>query len=191
VVPKRISETGSGVGLKRGEELAEPSAKRESSKECDPGVSPNKRVSEPESKLLQSEKQVASFAVRKWLSSFTENSTSENSDSSWPPTGIVDELKFRVWERINGNVTVVAFRLTKVASLVALALEFAKEEPGPLAKPARTAVTPPGGDNDAAPVARALPLKNWGADALPDKKEILVPDGIGPGVESEASTKSL
>ena len=96
----------------------------------------------------------------------------------------------RLWEIVNGKVTVVAFRLTKLAWLVALAEESAKEEPGPLAKPVTSAVALPGGDNDAAAVARALPLKNWKEDVLPPKKEILVPDGIGPGVESEAWTRS-
>jgi hypothetical protein len=103
--------------------------------------------------------------------------------------GIVVELKFRVWERVNGKVTVVAFRLTKVSRLVPLALESAKEKPGPLAKPVTSAVAPPG-DNDAMPVARALPLKNWEEDVLPGETEILVPGGNGPGVETEAWTKS-
>jgi len=183
VVPKRRREAGSGVGLK---DSASPNALTESCKECDPGVSPNKKVSEPESKLLQLE-QLLKFETRVLLSRDSEKPASENTNSL---DGIVVELKFRVWERVNGKVTVVAFRLTKVSRLVPLALESAKEKPGPLAKPVTSAVAPPGGDNDAAAVARALPLKDWKVDVLPDEKKILVPGGNGPGVETEAWTKS-
>jgi len=92
---------------------------------------------------------------------------------------------------VNGKVTVEAFRLSKAAWVEALALESAKEEPGPLAKPVTSAVALPSGDTDVEAVARALPLKNWEENVLPPKKEILVPDGIGPGVDSDTWTKSL
>lgn len=75
---------------------------------------------------------------------------------------------------------------------VALAKEPAFAKPGPLAKPDTSAVALPGGDTDAAAVAKALPLKNAeGEDVKPGKKEILVPDGSGPGVETEVWTKVL
>jgi hypothetical protein len=189
VVPKRRSEAGSGVGLMGPEELASPNAKTESCKEWNPGVSPSKKISEPESKLLQLLEQLLKFESRVLLSRITEKLASENENSLWPVEGIKDELRFRLKETVNGKVTVVAFRLIKVACLVALALESAKEEPGPLAKPVTSAVAP-FCDNDAAPVARELPLKNWEEDVLPDKKEMLVPDGI-PEAETEACTRSL
>lgn len=53
VVPKSRSVAGSGVGLKGGEKAAKPDVWTENSKECDPGVSPKRKVLEPESKLLQ------------------------------------------------------------------------------------------------------------------------------------------
>jgi hypothetical protein len=76
--------------------------------------------------------------------------------------------------------------------LVAMTVESACEKPGPVAKPVTSAVALPGGDTDAASVARALPLKcDWlPAFMKPGKKEILVPDGNGPGVETEAWIKS-
>ena len=156
MVPKRRREAGSGAGLK---DSASPNALTESCKECDPGVSANKKVSEPESKLLQLE-QLLKFESRVLLlSSVNEKLPSENTKSLSPPNGIVVELKFRLWEIVNGNVTVVVLKLNRLPWVVALAEESAKEEPGPLAKPVASAVAPPG-VNDAAAVARALPLKN-------------------------------
>ena len=85
-----------------------------------------------------------------------------------------------------------ALKLTKLAWRFAVAVEDAKEEPGPLAKPDTSAVTLPGGDTDALAVARALPLELCEVVVGPGKgkKEILVPDG-STGIESEASAKAL
>jgi len=188
VLPKRSREAGSGVALKA---LASPNALTESRKECDPGVSANKKVSEPESKLLQlGAEQLLKFDCRVLLlSSVSEKLPSENTKSLSPPNGIVVELKFRLWEIVNGNVTVVVLKLNRLPWVVALAEESAKEEPGPLAKPVTSAAAPPG-VNDAAAVARALPLKNWEVDEELGKKKILVPGGNVPA-ETEAWTRSL
>jgi hypothetical protein len=71
----------------------------------------------------------------------------------------VDVPKLRFKEKVNGKVTVEALKLTKLASRFAVAVEDAKEEQGPLAKPDTSAVTLPGGDTDALAVARALPAR--------------------------------
>lgn len=97
-------------------------------------------------------------------------------------------LEFRLWEKVNGNVTVVALWLTMFARAVAPEKELACEKLGPLAKPVASAVALPGGDTDAAAVARALPVKNWSENVKPGKKEKLVPEGNGPGV-TEPCTK--
>jgi hypothetical protein len=77
-----MREAGSGVGLMGGEEKASPNAETESCKECDPGVSPNKKASEPESKLLQLlVEQLLKFESRVLLSRITEKLPSENPDS--------------------------------------------------------------------------------------------------------------
>ena len=109
MVPKRRSEAGSGVGLMGPEELASPNAETESCKEWNPGVSPSKKISEPESKLLQLLEQLLKFESRVLLSRITEKLASENENSLWPVEGIKDELRFRLKETVNGKVTVVAF----------------------------------------------------------------------------------
>jgi hypothetical protein len=77
-----------------------------------------------------------------------------------------------------------------LASANVSALETALENPGPLAKPDTSAAVPPG-DTDPVAVAMAFPLKNGKADVKPEKEEMPVPGGIGPGVETETSTKVL
>jgi hypothetical protein len=187
-----MSVAGSGTGLGEGTELTKPNALTENRKECDPGVSPNKKESEPElklSQLLRPEQGLAKFETRVALSRAKEKEVDEDMNSLWLPSGNVDVLTTELWEKVNGKVTVVAFRLTKFAWPWALAEEFAFEEPGPLAKPVTSAVAPPGGA-DAAAVARALPLNPCEVDVEPDKKEMLVPNGIGPGAETEAWAKT-
>jgi hypothetical protein len=197
VVPTRRSVAGSGVALRGGETLAKPSASATTRKECDPGVSPNKKAAEPESKLLQllpGKQGSLKFESRRVSSSSTKKKDAkepDDEDSPGSPDGIVDRLTLRLWEKVNGNVTVEAFWLTMFAWAIAAAKERALEGAGPPAKPVTSAVALPGGDTEAVAAAMALPLNCSKGNMLPGKKEILVPDGNGPGVEIEVWTRIL
>jgi hypothetical protein len=84
VVPKRMSVAGSGTGLGEGTELTKPNALTENRKECDPGVSPNKKESEPElklSQLLRPEQGLAKFETRVALSRAKEKEVDEDMNS--------------------------------------------------------------------------------------------------------------
>jgi hypothetical protein len=169
--------------------MAEPRVEAEIVKALDPGGSIIKKESEPESKLLQANANTTSqrleFESRRFWLRDIEKSENKNSISFPVSEKPVGTVKLRVWEKVTGNVTAVAFPLNKVATVVAKAKEDASELPGPLAKPDTNAVAVLAGDTDAVPVAMALPWNDESTGVLPGKKEMLVPNGSAPGVESE------
>jgi len=185
-VPKRSSVVGSGVGAKE-PEAAEPIAETSKFKECDPGVSPRRKVCEPELVISQ----VGLHVVTSDISATASTASSKPVDETAKSPGPIDALIFRVKETVNGKVTLVVLKLNKLAEPSAITKAEEEERnpaPGP-AKPDTSAVALPGVDANAALVARAgckLPPPTGCApgaeppvNVVPGEKEILVPGGIG------------
>ncbi len=173
------------MGVKDSGAKPDPPATTEKDKECNPGGSPMKKVSEPELKISQGEIQALSWSVSTSLSTLTRRLVLAVADSNGP----IDVLTLLVWENVNGKVTLVGLELNKFAEPDARAMAVETPRPGP-AKPDTTAVTLPGVEANAVLVARALPECSLDVNVVPGKKEILVPNGIG-SLTNDSWTKSL